>query len=121
MAVFTFSSQTIYQIMKKYFVSRIGRLRLIGFLEGTSLLLLVFNGVPLKYFSNDPEFVKAIGPLHGVLFVLFVINTFETATEEGWKFSKITWKILVSCMLPFGTFIADLLILKKMHNSQLES
>ena len=46
--------------MKKYFTTSVGRLRLVGFLEGVSLLILVFVAVPLKYIWHNPELVKTI-------------------------------------------------------------
>lgn len=57
------------------------RLRLLAFLEGVSLLLLVFVAVPIKYFRNDPAMVKAIGPIHGAFFLLFVFSTLKVGVE----------------------------------------
>ena len=94
------------------FKTNIGRLRVIGFLEGISLLVLVFIAVPLKYISHDPQLVKALGPIHGALFLLFIFNTLSVAVAEGWKFRQITWKVLLACIIPFGTFYIDHKILK---------
>ncbi|UOQ64642.1 DUF3817 domain-containing protein [Hymenobacter volaticus] len=41
--------------------SAIGRLRLLGLLEGISLLLLIGVAVPLKYLSANPSLVRALG------------------------------------------------------------
>ncbi|MGN8055891.1 DUF3817 domain-containing protein [Pedobacter sp. 22163] len=89
----------------------IGRLRIIGFLEGTSLLVLVFVAVPLKYIMHRPELVKLTGPIHGLLFCLFVFITFSVGVAYKWVFSKITWKVLLACIIPFGTFYIDKYIL----------
>ncbi len=43
----------------------IGRLRLLGLLEGISLLVLVGVAVPLKHLYHDPSLVRALGPVHG--------------------------------------------------------
>ena len=104
--------------MKKFFSTTIGRLRLIAFLEGVSLLLLVFIAVPLKYFWNNPALVKSIGPVHGVLFLLFVFNALSVGVQYKWQFSRITWKVLVACMIPFGTFYIDYKILRKMQETE---
>ncbi|MFP5438481.1 MAG: DUF3817 domain-containing protein [Bacteroidia bacterium] len=87
--------------------TNIGRLRIIGFLEGISLLVLVFVAVPLKYILRNDSWVKTLGPIHGALFLLFVLNTLSVALSEGWKFKHTTWKVLVACMVPFGTFYID--------------
>lgn len=101
--------------MKKYFNSTIGRLRLLAFLEGVSLLILVFICVPVKYMLGDPVYVQAVGPVHGILFILFVINAFGVGTEYGWNFKTTTWKVLLASFIPFGTFYIDAKILKQMH------
>lgn len=99
--------------MTNLFKTSLGRLRIIGYLEGFSLLVLVFIAVPLKHFFGNPELVKVLGPIHGALFLLYTVSTLSTAVELKWKFSAVTWKILLACIIPFGTFYVDYTILKK--------
>ncbi len=99
--------------MLHFFKTKIGRLRLVGLLEGVSLLILVFIAMPIKYTSGDPSMVKTVGPIHGVLFLLFVINTLSVGIEHKWKFQDTTWKVLLACVIPFGTFYIDRKILSK--------
>ena len=94
--------------------SKIGRLRIIGFLEGLSFLALVFVAVPLKYYDNNPYLTEIIGPIHGALFLLFIMNTFSVGYELNWKFKTITWKIILAVFIPFGTFYIDKTILSKL-------
>lgn len=101
--------------MLQFIKTKIGRLRLVGLLEGISLLILVFIAVPLKYGAGDPYLVKTVGPIHGVLFLFFVINTLTVGIEYKWKFSETTWKVLLACIIPFGTFYIDHKILKKVQ------
>lgn len=101
--------------MFQFLTTKIGRLRLIAFLEGISLLVLVCIAVPIKYAYGNPSMVKAIGPIHGVLFVFFVINTLSVGVEYKWKFSTTTWKVLLACFIPFGTFYIDKKILSRME------
>jgi integral membrane protein len=90
----------------------VGRLRLLGYLEGTSLIFLIFIAVPFKYMAGDPVLVKAIGPVHGLLFLGFILNTLSVGVEQQWKFQRITWKVLLACIIPFGTFYIHRLITK---------
>lgn len=101
--------------MKKFFTTKIGRLRLVALLEGISLLILVGVAVPMKYAAGDPSLVKSMGPVHGLLFLLFVVNTISVGIEYKWKFSETTWKVLLACIVPFGTFYIDYSILSKMQ------
>jgi integral membrane protein len=101
--------------MKKFFTTTIGRLRLFAFLEGISLIALVFIAVPLKYYFDNPSLSKNLGPIHGALFLLFVFNALRVGIEQQWKFKETTWKIVVACFIPFGTFYIDYKILRKIQ------
>lgn len=96
--------------------SPIGRLRLLGYAEGFSLLLLVGLAVPLKYFYHDPSLVRALGPVHGALFLLFIVNTVRLGLEDHWRAATLG-KVLLSCVVPFGTFYADWAILKPLQKA----
>ena len=99
--------------MQTFLKTPIGRLRLIGYIEGLSLLVLLFIAVPLKYAAGNPSLSKIMGPLHGALFLLFVINTMSDGVEQQWKFRKTTYKVMLACIIPFGTFYIDRKILSK--------
>jgi integral membrane protein len=99
--------------MKDLLNTKTGRLRIIGLLEGISLLALIGIAVPAKYVYDNPALVKTIGPIHGLLFLLFIFNTLSVGVEQRWQFKTTTWKVLVACMIPFGTFYIDRKILSK--------
>lgn len=100
--------------MDHLFKTKIGRLRIIAILEGISLLILVFIAVPMKHLMGDPSFVSFMGPIHGALFLLFLFNTLSVGIEQQWKFREITWKVLLACIIPFGTLYIDRKILSKL-------
>ena len=78
-----------------------------AFLEGLTLILLVFIAVPLKYLLDLPLLVEMIGPIHGALFILFVVTVVWIALEREWKFPRTAWIIFLSSFVPFGTFYID--------------
>ena len=100
--------------MKKYFSSAIGFFRLIAFLEGLSLLILLFVAMPMKYMFDKPKMVQTVGGFHGLLFMLFVYLAFRVAIRYEWKFIK-TSLIMISSFVPFGTIIADHKVFKGLH------
>ncbi|UIR56762.1 DUF3817 domain-containing protein [Sphingobacterium sp. SRCM116780] len=100
--------------MINLFKTKIGRLRIIGFLEGISLLVLVFLAVPMKYYFHNPSLSSVLGPIHGAIFLLFLFHTLSVGIEQNWKFKAITWKIILACFIPFGTFYIDNKILSKL-------
>lgn len=102
--------------MRQFFVTSTGRLRLVGLLEGISLLLLIGIAVPAKHLYGDPALVRSIGPVHGILFLLFIFNAISVGVEQKWNFRTTTSKVLLACMIPFGTFYIDRTILRKIDS-----
>lgn len=100
--------------MKKFITTPIGRLRLYAFLEGISLIVLLFIAVPMKRIWENPNWVQIIGPIHGALFLIFIFSALRVGIEEKWSFREITWKVIIACFIPFGTFYIDYRILSKM-------
>ena len=80
--------------------------RVISFLEGTSYLLLLFVAVPIKYWMNDPQYVKLLGMPHGLLFVGYIVLAFLLKPEMKWNIKKFGIVLLAS-IIPFGTFYVD--------------
>jgi len=105
-------------MLSQIFKTPLGRLRLLSYLEGISLLILIFIAVPLKYWVQQPMLVKALGPIHGMLFLWFVISTLSVGVERHWKFRQTTWKVLLACLIPFGTFYIDRRILKPIMEAE---
>lgn len=81
----------------------------IGKIEGYSYLVLVFVAMPLKYFWNNPEWVRPIGSLHGILFVAFMLLLAFMFFRGLLSFKKSVYAFLLS-LLPFGTFYLKRLI-----------
>jgi len=80
--------------------------RVVSFLEGTSYLLLLFVAVPIKYWMNDPQYVKLLGMPHGLLFVGYIVLAFLLRSELNWSI-KTFGAVLLASILPFGTFYID--------------
>ena len=90
----------------------IGRLRLAGFVEGISYLLLLLVAMPLKYFANMPQAVKIVGWIHGALFIWFVIALLNVMATRKWKILK-SFLAFVASLVPFGTFVLDVQLRKE--------
>ena len=92
--------------MNKYFESNIGKLRLIGFGEAISWLLLLGFAMPLKYIWHEPLAVKYVGWIHGVLFMLYISFAVIVKQEQQWSIKKL-FTAFICAFLPFGTFYFD--------------
>ena len=107
-------------IINQFKKTQVGRLRLVSYMEGISLLLLVFVAMPLKYWGGQPMMVKMLGPIHGILFLWFIVSAISVGVEQQWKFRNTTWKVLIACIIPFGTFYIDTHILKPIMEAKLK-
>ncbi|MBP6116753.1 MAG: DUF3817 domain-containing protein [Neisseriaceae bacterium] len=72
-------------------------------LEGASLLILLFIGLPLKYGFGVYQFNQWMGPLHGGLFLLYLFALLVALLAR--RFSLRWAPLAVLCaFLPGGTF-----------------
>lgn len=86
--------------------STIAKLRIWAYMEGGSLLALIFICMPLKYYWNIPEGVKYVGALHGGLFIFYSIWLLVGTLEYKWGWTK-AFLAFISGFIPGGTFLAD--------------
>jgi integral membrane protein len=84
----------------------IGRFRIMGFLEGGSLLVLLFIAMPLKYFADFPEAVTVVGSLHGFLFITYLLIIAYATFKVRWSFIWVASALIVA-FIPFGNFVLD--------------
>lgn len=84
----------------------IARLRLIGRIEGTTLIALLFIAVPLKHVFDQPELVSILGPIHGFTFVAYVVAVIDTVSGGNFTVRE-TMRLLFIAFVPFGPFLND--------------
>jgi integral membrane protein len=99
--------------------SVLGRLRIIGFLEGLSFIMLLGIAMPLKYYFGLPQAVQIVGMAHGILFILFLILTLQAKVTYQWPVNKIAI-LWIASIIPFGTFYADYKMLRFENNKNTE-
>ncbi len=84
----------------------LGRFRTMGFLEGGSLLFLVFIAMPLKYFLDMPQVVSVVGAIHGGLFTIYVFVIAYTTYKIRWSL-KWAFSAFIVAFIPFGNIVLD--------------
>ena len=84
--------------------------RVVGMLEGFSLLLLLFVAMPMKYIWGNPEYVRSVGMAHGILFIVYVLLATLLSSAEKWTNTKLLLAYVLSSV-PFGTFYFERKIL----------
>ncbi len=87
-----------------------------GYLEGSSFLLLLCIAMPLKYMLDIPQAVTYVGMAHGVLFIAYILVLMTAAT----KIKMPRWALpagVLGSFLPFGPFIFDHLLKKSLDKA----
>lgn len=74
-------------------------------LEATSFLVLLAVTY-IKYASDSPTGVHIMGPIHGILFVAYVLIALNVRGPARWSV-RTTLGVLLGADLPFGGFVVD--------------
>ena len=94
--------------------SALKNLTIMGYLEGTSFLLLLGVAMPLKYMLGIPEAVKYVGMAHGALFIAYILMLLIATSKIKMPLWAMPAGVLGS-FLPFGPFIFDYLLKKSLR------
>ena len=82
------------------------RYRIIAWIVGTGLLVLVLIGMPLKYAGGNETVVAIVGPVHGFLFMIYLALTFDLARRLHWPFLRMIL-VMAAGTIPFFSFWAE--------------
>jgi integral membrane protein len=78
--------------------------RVVAFLEGSSLLILLGIAMPLKYYFDVPKAVSYVGMTHGFLFMAYFFTSPIACFARKLSILKLP-VILLAGFVPFGSFI----------------
>jgi integral membrane protein len=79
------------------------RYRIIAWIVGTGLLVLVLVGMPLQYIGGNETVVAIVGPVHGFLFIIYLGLTFDLARRLRWSFLRMAL-VMAAGTIPFLSF-----------------
>lgn len=79
--------------------------RVTALTEAISFLLLLV-ATYVKYAHDEPLGVQILGPVHGLLFVAYVLLALNLARGAGWSV-RTTGLVLLGAVVPFGGFVVD--------------
>jgi integral membrane protein len=82
------------------------RYRVIAYVVGVMLLLLVFVAMPIKYIGDDPSAMNVIGPVHGFLYVVYLLATLDLGRRARFGLVKMVLVALAGT-IPFLSFVAE--------------
>jgi integral membrane protein len=86
--------------------SPLDRYRLLAYIVGTALVILVFIGIPLQVWGHNDTVEKIVGTIHGFLYIVYVVLNIDIAFR--YKFSLLRAALsLLAGLVPIMTFVAE--------------
>ncbi len=82
------------------------RYRVMAYVVGTLLIVLVCIAMPLKYFADMPQMVNVVGVAHGWLYALLLITAYMLGRKAGWPLTRLLL-IALAGTVPFLSFVAE--------------
>lgn len=79
--------------------------RYVALAEATTFLALLVASY-VKNTGGSETGVQILGPIHGLLFIAYVVLALNLRREAGWTNQQTFW-ILVGAVLPFGGYVVD--------------
>ncbi len=92
------------------------RYRVVSWVVGVVLIVLVVIGMPLKYVGGDPVVVETVGPAHGFLYMLLLGTAFDLGRRAGWPLSRMAL-VMAAGTVPFLSFYAERNVTKSIRNA----
>ena len=81
------------------------RYRIMAWVVGV-LLLLVVAATLGKYLGDDPRWIERVGPVHGFLYVVYLVATVDLAFRTRWSALK-TVGVCLAGTIPFLSFVVE--------------
>ena len=82
------------------------RYRIMAYLVGTLLIVLVLVGLPLKYLLGIPEVVTWTAIPHGYLYMVLLITAVDLGLRVKWSWTRLLL-IALAGTIPFLSFVAE--------------
>lgn len=82
------------------------RYRIMAYVVGTLLVVLVVVGMPLKYFADNGTVVTWTGVPHGYLYMLLLFTAYDLGRRVHWAWGRLIL-IALAGTVPFLSFWAE--------------
>lgn len=86
--------------------SALTRYRVMAYIVGTLLIVLVCIGMPLKYWGGDDRLVTVAGIAHGWLYMTLLITAIDLGRRARWSWTRLLL-IALAGTIPFMSFVAE--------------
>ena len=96
------------------------RYRVMAYITGVVLIILVFVGIPLQVAAHNNVIVNYVGTTHGILYIIYVVVAYLMTYQVGMKpATPGTVIVLLAGILPVLTFVIERWATRKYINPAL--
>jgi integral membrane protein len=88
------------------------RYRIIAWIVGVVLIVLVVVGMPLKYLGDNAVVVETVGPFHGFLYMVYLVAVFDLSRRVHWPIGRMLL-VMLAGTIPFFSFWAEHTVTRK--------
>jgi integral membrane protein len=96
---------------------RLTRFRVIAYVVGVFLLVLALVAMPMKYLGGDERAVAIVGPLHGFLYMVYLVLGADLALRARWSL-RGTLGVLVAGTVPFLSFVTERVVTRRTRQGE---
>ncbi len=90
------------------------RYRVMAFIVGVGLVLLVFIGMPLQFLAHKKLGVEIVGTMHGYLYLLYLVMAADLARRARWRLGRIL-AVVAAGFVPFLAFVVEHRVYRQMR------
>jgi integral membrane protein len=87
--------------------------RLMAYVVGVLLIVLVFVGIPLQFAAGRPAVVSVVGPIHGFCYIVYLLTAANLARQERFSLKELL-AIVAAGLLPFLAFIVERRVVRRL-------
>ncbi|WP_434741429.1 DUF3817 domain-containing protein [Micromonospora sp. SH-82] len=95
----------------------LNRYRVIAWIVGVVLIMLVVVGMPMKYGFDNAVVVETIGPSHGFLYMVYLAAAFDLSRRADWSLKRML-AVMLAGTVPFVSFWAERRVSQWVHQAQ---
>ncbi len=82
------------------------RFRVMATVVGIGLLILVFVAMPLRYLFDYPTFSEHFSPVHGALYMVYLVTVVDLARRARWSLGR-TVGVMVAGAVPVVSYLVE--------------
>ncbi len=82
------------------------RYRVMAYIVGVLLVVLVFAGIPLQVFAHQNAIVNYVGTTHGILYLVYLVTAYSLARRLRMSLGQ-TLIVLLAGTIPVMTFVVE--------------